>query len=95
METALQPRNRRHRRYLDDRDHGGGADICILDRNKAFLPRACKMMRPLIIPVYVIQFTFFVTLGILAAREMQSWHQERAALTVMTYTLHQLTESEI
>ncbi len=53
------------------------------------------MMRPLIIPVYVIQFTFFVTLGILAAREMQSWHQERAALTVMTYTLHQLTESEI
>lgn len=95
MAIALQSNYRRYRGHLDDRNNSGGIDLRVLGRNKTFLQRLGRIMRYFIIPAYIIQFTFFATTGILVAKQIESWHQQTNTLTMMTYTLQQLTEISI
>ncbi len=92
MALALQSNHRRHRRNLDDRNDSGGSSIRVLGRYKAFFQRLGRVMRYFIIPAYIIQFAFFVTTGVLVAKQIESWHQQANTLTMMTYTLQQLTQ---
>lgn len=95
MAATLQSSNSRNGRNLDDRNNRSRVDLRILGRNKALLSGYTKVIRYFILPVYIIQFTFFVTVGVLVAKEIESWHKETATLTLMTYTLQQLTQVKI
>lgn len=88
METSLQHRDSRNRRYMDGNNHGIGVGVRLLGRYKTFL-RRLKMMR--FVPIYLIQIVFFSSVGVMAAHT----YMERAGEAQVISTMNVLCKMPI